>query len=70
MRARCFLSETMSDFKRLLLLILNTEVRINNMKKSLEERKNFDITKAFIACGGSADGNKRIKTEQLSKFMI
>ncbi len=43
MRAQCFLPETMNDFKRLLLLLLNTEVRINNLKKQLIERKNFDV---------------------------
>ena len=40
------------------------------MKKSLIERKNFDMTKAFVACGGSADGLSRIKPESLSKFLI
>ena len=35
MRAKCFLPDTLTDFSRLLLLILNTEARINSLKKSL-----------------------------------
>jgi len=52
------------------LSIINTEVRINSLKKSLHERKNFDVQKAFIACGGKTEGLSRIKAEDISKFMI
>jgi hypothetical protein len=42
-RANCFLPSTQSDFKRLLLLLVDTEVRINEVKRSLVSRKNFKM---------------------------
>ena len=70
LRAECFLPETMQDFKRLLLLVINTEVRVNNLKKSLKERKNFDIVKAYVACGGTEDDKSRLKPANFQKFLI
>ena len=60
----------MHDFKRLLLLCINTEVRVNNLKKSLSERKNFDPVKAYVACGGSEDGKSRLKVQDFQKFLL
>lgn len=70
LRASCFFPETMHDFKSLLLQIINTEIRVNDLKKQLHERKNFDITKAFIALGGAADGSVRINIQNFNKFFI
>ena len=70
-RQHCFLPDTMQQLCRLLSLIIDTEVRVNNLKRSLIERKNFDVEKAYLACGGSVDkGFSRINPEKLSKFLI
>jgi hypothetical protein len=46
-RAACFFPQTQVDFRNLLNLIIVTEVKINEVKQSLKNRKFFDIQKAF-----------------------
>lgn len=70
LRAETFLPETMNEFKRLLSLVLQTEVRINNLKAQITSRKNFDIEKAFAAVCGSSDGKDRVDVEKFNAFLV
>lgn len=69
-RANCFLPSTQSDFKRLLLLLVDTEVRINEVKKSLVSRKNFKMDQAFTACGGSKEGLSKLGPDNFNRFFM
>ncbi len=69
-RAASFLPHTQEDFRNLLNLIVQTEVRINEVKHSLNNRRNFDIQKAFEACGGGAAEGTKIGKIHMLKFLL
>jgi|LauGreDrversion4_2_1035121.scaffolds.fasta_scaffold490359_1 hypothetical protein len=52
------------------MMIIDTEVRINEIKRSLVSRKNFKMDQAFTACGGSKEGLSKLGPEDFNKFFM
>ena len=51
-------------------MLIDTEIRINDLKKELVNRKNFKMDQAFEACGGSKQGLSKIGAEHFNKFFV
>ena len=76
-RIEFFLVETNRDLKNVLQLLVNTEMRAERIRQSLNQRKNFDIEKAFeaIATAVKSQEGKQLKTDviydhDISKFLV
>lgn len=67
-RGECFLRDTQAEFDRLLQLIIQTEVRSENLRHQLAKRKNFDINKAFEALDRNNKGG--IVADDIEVFLI
>ena len=72
-----FLYETNRELKNCLQLLINTEMRAERIRQSLNKRPNFDIEKAFAAIAGSvtvSDGEAGrpdvLHAQDISKFLV